>query len=266
MTESSGNADKKIDGFLPISEQDKMEELKRLVSVLRYNLAIVYDCRMGTGRPEEIQTLLERISAELQVSLRILVDGDEVSFFIPLDAEESDFFPGAMTSGWFQTATVHDVEKVHGLSPEERKCLDELEDLTSRTHRGRGSYTCKPEETPERIEEILRRIADVSDGQTLWTWIDGRDVRFHHVHFSEDLAAMEDLDHTERRLFIELFDLVMKTHDEDEVGSYRCKPDETPERIQELLHRIEGTDAYGGDPLKIWSKGREVFFRSEDAH
>jgi len=27
-----------------------MEELKRLASVLRYNLAIVYDCSMGTGR------------------------------------------------------------------------------------------------------------------------------------------------------------------------------------------------------------------------
>lgn len=94
MTDSSGSADKQIQGLLPISIQDKLEELRRLVAVLRFNLAIVYDRRVGAGQPTEIKALLERIS-EQQIPLRILVDGDTISF-LPLDAEESNFVHGAM--------------------------------------------------------------------------------------------------------------------------------------------------------------------------
>ena len=93
MTDSSGSADKQIQELLSISVQDKLEELRRLVAVLRFNLTIVYDRRVGAGQSNEIKALLERIS-EQQIPLRILVDGDTISFY-PLDAEESNFVRGA---------------------------------------------------------------------------------------------------------------------------------------------------------------------------
>lgn len=268
MTESSG--DRKIEGFLPISEQDKMQELKRLVSVLRYNLAIVYDCRMGTGRPEEIQTLLERIGSELHISLRILIDGEEVTFFVPLDAEDSDFFPGALTSGWFRTINATEAEALHGLSPEERKRLKELDDLLDDAQRGpfdrpkRGSYTCKPDEHPDRIEDLVRRVASMVEDRHLWTWIEGREVRFQHVDSEDEEAMHEDLGQRERQLFMELYDLVVTNPE----ASYRCKPGETPERIEELLRRIEGTESFrditDGESLGIRSTGQDVFFEVRD--
>src|SRR4029434_10572387 len=42
----------------------------------------------------------------------------------PLGCRGKQLLPRRHASGWFQTETVHEVEKVHGLSLEERERLD----------------------------------------------------------------------------------------------------------------------------------------------
>jgi hypothetical protein len=74
----------------------------------------------------------------------------------------------------------------------------------------------------------------------------------------DEAEAMQDLGSEERELFWKLQRLVLARGR----SSYRCEPREKPERVEELLRRVEGT--IEGCSLRIAIKGREVFFPEED--
>jgi hypothetical protein len=192
MSESPEARVERLKQGLPQVDQERIEELRRLVDVLPMGSAIVYN---GMWQPRETAALLEKVSQALEVPLDIWVEeeesrgrviGGDVIFCIPENLEIDGSFRLLINRGGFRVTDAATARAYRQLSPGERKRLEELESLVSKIEEyehetRRGSYECKSDENPERVEELVRRLEPMVEERRLRTWIEGRVVWFEDI-------------------------------------------------------------------------------------
>jgi len=174
MSESPESRADRLKATLPESEQERFEDLKRLIYVLRPNLAIRYQPFLE--QPVAVAARLEKVAHALDIPLKVLVWDAEVVFFVRSEAEVDDSFPLRLNKGRFETMTGDEAEAMKDLGSEERELFWKLQRLV--LARGRSSYKCEPREKPERVEELLRRVEGTIEGCSLRISIKGREVFF----------------------------------------------------------------------------------------
>jgi hypothetical protein len=174
MSESPESRVDRLKATLPEAEQGRFEELKRLIYVLRPNVAIRYQPFLEQATA--IASRLENVAHALNIPLKVLVWDTEVVFFLPSETEVDDSSPFRLNKGRFETMTGDEAEAMQDLGSEERALFWKLQRLV--LARGRSSYKCKPGEKPERVEELLRRVEGTIEGCSLRISSKGREVVF----------------------------------------------------------------------------------------
>jgi hypothetical protein len=174
MSESPESRADRLKATLPESEQERFEDLKRLIYVLRPNLAIRYQPFLE--QPVAVAARLEKVAHALDIPLKVLVWDAEVVFFVRSETEVDASFPLRYNKGRFETMTGDEAEAMQDLGSGERELFWKLQRLV--LARGRSSYKCEPGEKPERVEELLRRVESTIEGCSLQISIKGREVFF----------------------------------------------------------------------------------------
>ena len=148
------------------------EELKRLVSILGVNVAIAY---RPLQNPSATAAVLRKVSKVVKKPLKILVWKDEIVFYI---SDGSQIDESAPMRGSFRLMDALEAEAMQDLGLQERQLFIKLQNLVrGMTWRG-TSYLCAREEKPERIQELLQRVAGTYGSLSLKTRIKGQRVFF----------------------------------------------------------------------------------------
>jgi hypothetical protein len=184
MSESPESRADRLKATLPESEQERFEDLKRLIYVLRSNLAIRYQPFLE--QPRAVAARLENVAHALDIPLKVLVWDAEAVFFLRSEAKVDDSSPLRLNKGRFETMTGDEAETMQDLGSEERELFWKLQRLV--LARGRSSYKCEPREKPERVEELLRRVEGTIEECSLRISVKGRVVFFPE---EDDLLSEE---------------------------------------------------------------------------